>query len=77
VVTKRAKVVVSFAFRASESGATFRCKLDRAAFRRCTSAKRYTVKPGKHSFAVAAVGVGGKDATPASFHFRVVRKKTR
>ncbi len=71
--TKR-KAKVSFRFSSPTAGATFRCKLDKSAFARCSSPKAYEVKPGKHTFSVEAVGGFGPDPTPARFSFKVVKK---
>ena len=76
-MTGKARATVAFRFRASEAGATFRCKLDRAKFSPCHSPKAYRVRPGKHTFAVAAVGTGGVDPTPARFRFSVRRSLDR
>lgn len=75
VKTKKAKASVSFSFSATVAGASFQCKLDRGAFTACKSPKTYRVKPGKHTFKVRAVGSAGTDASPASFSFKVVKKK--
>jgi hypothetical protein len=75
VRTTKARVTVVFAFTASTSAARFKCKLDRSAFTACASPKRYSVKPGKHTFSVAAVNAGTADATPAVFRFTVVRAR--
>ena len=58
----------SIAFQASESGATFRCRLDGAAFAACTSPASLTgLSEGAHAFQVYATDVvGNADATPAS-----------
>jgi Ca2+-binding RTX toxin-like protein len=68
----------NFEFEASES-ASFRCKLDSGRFRACTSPKRIGgLDPGKHTFAVVATDVAGNgDPSPASFSWRVKRKRTR
>jgi Glycine rich protein len=75
VKTKETKTKVKFGFSSDQPGATFRCKLDKSAFARCTSPKSYRVKPGKHSFSVEAVAPGGSDVTPATFNFKVKKKK--
>lgn len=75
VKTKKAKAKVKFGFSASVAGATFKCKLDKGAFAPCTSPKAYKVKPGKHKFSVVAETAGGADKTPATFSFKVVKKK--
>jgi len=75
VFTSKAKLKVKIAFSSDVAGATFECKLDRGAFARCSSPKSYKVKPGKHTFSVRAVGLGGTDATPAKISFKVVRRR--
>jgi hypothetical protein len=75
VKTKKSKVKVKFTFSSDVAGATFQCKLDKAAYEACASPKSYKVKPGKHTFSVRAVGPGGTDPTPATFKFKVVREK--
>jgi hypothetical protein len=58
----------SFAFSSSESGSTFQCHLDTAAFAACTSPASYSgLAPGTHTFAVRATDAAGNvDPTPAS-----------
>ena len=58
----------SFSFSASESGSTFRCRLDGSAWSSCVSPKSYTgLANGSHTFDVAATDAAGNtDATPAS-----------
>jgi hypothetical protein len=73
IKTTKKKVKVKFTFSSPTAGATFQCKLDKAAFAPCTSPKRYKVKPGKHKFSVEAVKAGLTDLTPATFKFKVVR----
>jgi hypothetical protein len=75
VRTKKKKAKVKFSFSSDQPGATFQCKLDKGAFAPCTSPKSYRVKPGKHSFSVEAVAPGGSDVTPATFSFKVKKKK--
>jgi Ca2+-binding RTX toxin-like protein len=63
---------VSFAFAASEPGASFRCKLDRQPWRPCRSPRAYLVRTGRHAFRVYAIdAAGNRDRTPAQFRFRV------
>jgi hypothetical protein len=66
-----------FAFGSSEAGSTFRCKLDRKKLRSCRSPAVYRrLKPGKHVFKVYAVDrAGNRDATPAVFGWKVLRKR--
>jgi hypothetical protein len=71
---RRAKVTVKFAFTSSEAGSTFRCKLDKGAFRACSSPKSYKLKPGRHVFTVVATDAAGNvDSTPAKRKVRVIR----
>ncbi len=74
-VKAKKKIKVSFSFSSPTAGATFECKLDKGAFAPCASPKSYKVKPGKHTFSVEAVSSGGTDPTPATFSFRVKKKR--
>ena len=63
---------VSFAFSASEAGASFHCKLDSQPWRICRSPRAYLATPGRHVFRVFAIDVAGnRDRSPATFGFRV------
>ena len=75
VTTTKKKAKVNFTFSSDAPGATFECRLDKGAFAPCTSPKAYKVKPGNHTFSVEAVGAGGTDASPATFSFKVKKKK--
>jgi hypothetical protein len=70
---KRKKRKATFRFRSSEPNSTFRCRLDRRAFRNCRNPKTYKrLKRGKHVFRVAAIDENGRvDKTPAVFKFRI------
>jgi hypothetical protein len=63
----------TFAFTATESGSTFECRLDAAAFASCTSPRTYSgLAAGSHTFQVRATDpVGNTDATPASFTWAI------
>jgi len=67
----------SFRFGADEARVRFQCKLDKAAFKACRSP--FTTKRlsfGAHLFKVRAVDSGGRaDPSPASYGFRVIRKR--
>jgi Ca2+-binding RTX toxin-like protein len=63
---------VAFAFASNETGATFRCKLDRRPARRCRSPRAYLVAPGRHVVRIFAIDpAGNRDRSPALFRFRV------
>ena len=63
---------VSFAFAASEPGASFHCKLDGQPWRICRSPRTYLAAPGRHVFRVFAIdAAGNRDRSPATFGFRV------
>jgi hypothetical protein len=65
---------VRFGFTSDEAGVTFSCKLDKGAWRPCTSTRTLRVKIGKHRFLVRATDAAGNtDATPAAFRFTRVR----
>jgi parallel beta-helix repeat protein len=57
----------TFTFTANETGATFECALDGAAFAACASPQSYNqLSPGGHTFAVRAIDAAGNaDPTPA------------
>src|SRR5262245_26791937 len=74
LAARRARIRVSFAFRASEAGSSFRCRLDRRAWSTCDSPKRYRVKRGKHVFKVRATDAAGNtDPTPAVWKWIIER----
>ncbi|HEU4905759.1 MAG TPA: calcium-binding protein [Solirubrobacterales bacterium] len=74
VFTARRFRRVVFAFRSSERGARFRCKLDRDRFRPCGSRRAYRLRPGRHALRVFAIDrAGNRDPSPAVFRF-VVRR---
>lgn len=65
---------VSFAFSSSESGSSFECSLDGAAFRACVSPLRRGLGNGRHRFSVRATDAARNvDPTPASVSFLVSR----
>ncbi len=73
---KLRKKKATFAF-TSEAGATFSCALDGKALATCTSPLNLKrLKRGKHVLTVAAVdSAGNADPTPATWKFRVVKKR--
>ena len=68
-----------FRFRSSEPGSTFQCKLDSKPFKPCRSPKKLKrLKPGKHTFSVAATDpASNADATPASYRWKVTESAKR
>jgi hypothetical protein len=72
--TSLQRTTVGFRFVSDEPGSTFRCKLDRGAFRPCVSGRRYRhLTEGKHRFQVVAVDAAGNaDPTSARARFRVL-----
>ena len=74
LVTTRARAKVSFAFTSTVAGATFVCTLDGRSTV-CSSGQGFKVGPGRHTFAVAATLAGASDPTPATFDFKVRRKR--
>lgn len=61
----------TFTFKATGRATSYRCALTalhkKATFKRCRSPMTFRrLRPGRYTFAVAAVGPGGADATPAT-----------
>ncbi|HSS05475.1 MAG TPA: calcium-binding protein [Solirubrobacterales bacterium] len=68
-----------FTFTSSESGGTFKCRVDKGSFKSCKSplkAKTGALDPSKkHTISVFAIDAAGNaDATPATFKFSVEEK---
>jgi hypothetical protein len=66
----------TFTFKSSESGGSFKCKLDGGPFSPCSSPKTTsTLGNGSHTFSVSAVdGAGNTDPSPAVRSFNVKRR---
>jgi hypothetical protein len=64
----------TFKFKSTESGSTFKCKLDHKPFKKCKSPKTYHgVDPGKHTFKVEAIDADGNiDKSPAKDKFKIL-----
>jgi PKD domain len=71
---KTRKRTAKFTFGSDQAGTTFKCKLDRRAFKPCSSPKKYRgLKPGKHAFKVKAIGADGAvDQSPSTFKWKVL-----
>ncbi|MBX7099576.1 MAG: discoidin domain-containing protein [Myxococcaceae bacterium] len=69
----------AFAFSASESGATFECRLNAGAWAACVSPRALSnLAPGASTFSVRAIDAAGNvDATPATRHWTVAQASTR
>jgi hypothetical protein len=66
-----------FEFAASEP-ASFQCQVDGKAFQPCGSTFSKRMKRGRHDLAVAAIdSLGNADSTPATFRWKVKRKRRR
>jgi hypothetical protein len=68
------KTTAKFKFKSNEANSTFKCKLDKTAFKSCSSPRTYKhLKPGKHKFQVAATDAAGNaDKSPAKAKFEIV-----
>ncbi len=66
---------VAFAFSSPTTGATFQCSIDGKAFKPCTSGRKFKLKVGRHTFAVRALAWGLTDPTPATYKFKIKRKR--
>ena len=76
---RKGKAKARFKFSSSAAKASFECSLRPKAkkprFKDCESPAVYKLRPGKYRFAVRAVLAAKRDKTPATFTFKVVRKK--
>ena len=76
---RKGKAKAKFKFSSSASKAGFECSLrpkaKKSRFKACESPAAYELRPGRYRFAVRAVLAGKRDKTPATFTFKVVRKK--
>lgn len=65
-------------FKATVAGASYRCSIDRKAFKACRSPfTAPALKPGRHTIRIAAVAGGMTDPTPAAAGFTIVAAKRR
>lgn len=74
------KRTARFEFSSSEAGGSFECKLDKGAPGACTSPFVKNVKVGRkaHHFSVVAIdAAGNRDASPATYDWKVKKPKRR
>ena len=75
---KTKKKQATFEFTSSEPGSSFECSLNGAPFVSCTSPHEVKGKKGKNHFEVRAKDAAGNtDPTPATFDWKVKKKKRR
>ncbi|HEV7483163.1 MAG TPA: calcium-binding protein [Solirubrobacterales bacterium] len=75
LTTTKARARAVFSFASSESGSSFRCKLDRKPYRACVSPRAYLLKRGRHTIRIFAIDRSGNaDRTPALLSLRVRRR---
>lgn len=75
---KTKKKSATFTFSSTEGGSTFQCSLDDATPTACSSPTTVKARKGKHSFSIAATDTAGnKDASPATYSWKVKKKKKR
>ena len=73
---KTSKTSAKFKFSSPDAGADFECSLDGKKFKACSSPlKLKKLKMGKHVLKVRAVVDGAEDGSPASYKWKVVKKK--
>ncbi|HET6830097.1 MAG TPA: hypothetical protein VFH44_01985, partial [Solirubrobacterales bacterium] len=71
---RRARVRFRFEAKGAEARG-FECRLDDGTFRRCSSPKRYRVRPGRHRFRVRAIAATGERGPVKRVKFRVVDRR--
>jgi hypothetical protein len=74
---KTKKKTATFEFGSSVPGANTECNLDGAGFQTCTSPRIVKVGKGRHHFEVRAISKGQPDPTPATFDWKVKKKKRK
>jgi hypothetical protein len=77
VKTRKKKVRVRFTFGSTVPGLGFQCELDGQPFAPCASPAEFRVRRGKHTFQVQMLESGRAFGAPASFAFKVKRKKPK
>ena len=72
--TDKRRVRVRFQFSSPVAGGSFKCRLDKAEFKRCRSGRMLRVRRGTHNFRVQAFADRGRPGPIKKVKFRVVRK---
>jgi len=68
----------TFEFESNKAGSTFKCSLDDGKFKSCSSPETYKkLKPGKHHFEVRATAAGKTDASPATYSWKIKKKRKK
>jgi hypothetical protein len=76
--TRKRRATFEFTATDARAVAGFECSLDGGAFAACTSPHTVKVKRGKHTFSVrAADQAGNVDASPATYDWKVKKKRKR
>jgi subtilisin family serine protease len=76
---KTRKKRVRFSFDSpTHKPASFLCQIDKKGFEPCSAIAKYGVRRGRHTFAVKAIDlIGREDPTPATQKFKVKRRKKK
>ena len=74
---KTRKRKARFRFSSPAPNAGFECRLDGGSFETCSSPRKLRVKRGRHRFEVRATAAGQTDPTPASYRWKVKRRRKR
>jgi hypothetical protein len=77
IATNGRTAEVKLRFVSPQGASGFRCSLDGRVLRHCLSPLTLTVRVGRHTFTVAAVGPAGTDPSPAADRFTVSAKQSK
>ena len=76
--TKKKKAKFEFTGSDARAVASFECRIDKDPFTACTAPFKDRVKKGRHHFEVRAIDAAGNvDPTPATFDWKVKKKKKK
>jgi hypothetical protein len=76
VFTSKSRKKVTFAFTSTLPGSTFLCRVDGKAAKACSTPFTFKAGLGKHTVTVSATRAGRTDPTPATYTFKVKRKRS-